>query len=221
MIAIICAIDAELTTILSKVTIDKRSNIAGVEIFEAQYQDKKLVIAKSGVGKIEATKTTMLLIYNYQIDYIINIGTAGSINSEIHLFDLVLADTIYEYDFDTSYVDGDSFVYHEVSTDTSLNHLASQTIKFLKFEDMICGDSFIADKLVIQKLKSKFPTAVACDMESFAIIKIARDFNIPAMCLRSISDETELVESELSFLKYAQAAADRSSEAILKIINQL
>ena len=75
------------------------------EIYELQFiigkiNEKEVVLVKCGVGKVNAARTTQVLIENFDVEYVINVGTAGSLNDNIEIGDLVIAEKLVQHDFD-------------------------------------------------------------------------------------------------------------------------
>lgn len=56
-------------------------------IYEGTINEKQCLLAQCGVGKVnDAARTTQILIDNYEVSYVINVGTAGGINNEHMIF---------------------------------------------------------------------------------------------------------------------------------------
>ena len=51
-------------------------------------------------GKVNSARTTQILIDNFKLDYIINIGVAGGINSNLNIGDIIIGEKLVQYDFD-------------------------------------------------------------------------------------------------------------------------
>ena len=99
-IGIIAAMNEEVEAI-KELMID----INVKEIYELQFitgkiSAKDIVLVKCGVGKVNAARTTQILINNFNIEYVINVGTAGSLNEEIEIGDVVIAEKLVQHDFD-------------------------------------------------------------------------------------------------------------------------
>ena len=57
-------------------------------------------MVKCGVGKVNAARTTQIMIDKFEIDYIINTGSAGSINDDVDYGDIVIGKYVLQHDFD-------------------------------------------------------------------------------------------------------------------------
>ena len=53
-------------------------------------QGKPIVLVQGGVGKVNAARTAQILIDHYEIEYIVNVGSAGTSKSNIHIGDIVI-----------------------------------------------------------------------------------------------------------------------------------
>ena len=63
------------------------------------YENDKIVLALAGVGKIQASIATTLLLQNFHPQYLINIGIAGSlVGREAKVGDVFLIDKIIQHD---------------------------------------------------------------------------------------------------------------------------
>ena len=51
-------------------------------------------------GKVNSARTAQILIDNFNLDYIINIGVAGGINKDLQIGDIVVGKALVQYDFD-------------------------------------------------------------------------------------------------------------------------
>ena len=132
-------------------------------------------IVYSGVGKINATMATLKAIQEFKPQRIINFGTAGKINSELH--GLLRINKVIQRDMQTEplaprgttpFCNKPSEYFSESGTHTCGT-----------------GDSFVTsqdDWLIQQKVD-------VVDMELFAIAAVAHQFNIPWYSYKFITDD--------------------------------
>lgn len=78
-VGIIAAMPEEMEAIKSKMINTKELDIFNLKFFEGKIKNQKIILVKCGVGKVNAARTTQIMIDKFDIDYIINIGSAGSI----------------------------------------------------------------------------------------------------------------------------------------------
>ena len=80
---------------------------------------------------------------------------------------------------------------------------------------LICNG---ADK--IAQIRADFPQVAAVEMEAAAIAQVCHAMQIPFVIVRAISDVADK-ESHLSFDEFLPLAAEKSSEMILAMLNNL
>ena len=61
MIAVIAAMDSEVSAIVSKMNAEAKK-IQGIEFYEGTLENKDVVVMKSGVGKGNAAMSTTILL---------------------------------------------------------------------------------------------------------------------------------------------------------------
>lgn len=78
-IGIIGAMEEEITLLQQKANITDTKKIIGLTFYQGTLQNKKIVLVKSGIGKVNAALCTQVLIDHFDVDCIINVGVAGAI----------------------------------------------------------------------------------------------------------------------------------------------
>ena len=227
MIGIIGAMDVEVQAIKNKMYDIEEINYLDSIFYKGKIKDKEVVLCKSGVGKVNAAITTSILLYHFDIDFVINIGTAGGMRSDQETLDIVISDRVIQYDFDTSYLDGPGGLGIYCQSDKSLgdkvkeafdkNHIEAN----IYFGDIISGDKFVGDNDLIKDLRHKFPQAIACEMEAGAVGQTCEKFSIPFVVIRSLSDIVDKDNSENDFLKNVEITSNRSAEMVESFIENL
>ena len=101
-IGIIVATDEELIEIKNIMSSYEEKDIYELNFVKGKINGKKVIVVKCGIGKVNAARTTQVLIDNFKISKIINIGAAGGINPELKIQDIVIGDRLVQYDFDIS-----------------------------------------------------------------------------------------------------------------------
>ena len=99
-VGIIAAMPEEMDAIKSKMINTKELDIFNLKFFEGKIKNQKIILVKCGVGKVNAARTTQIMIDKFDIDYIINIGSAGSINDDVEYGDIVIGKYVLQHDFD-------------------------------------------------------------------------------------------------------------------------
>ena len=71
-----------------------------LDFYKGKIQGKKCILVQSGVGKVNAARTTQLLIDKYKVDKVINVGAAASINPLLNIGDILIGKYVVQHDFD-------------------------------------------------------------------------------------------------------------------------
>ena len=99
-VGIIFAMEEELLALKEYLDLDKEYKIFNLTFYEGKINGISCVLVQSGVGKVNAARTTQILIDNIKVDYIFNIGVAGGIDNSLNVGDIVIGDKLVQHDFD-------------------------------------------------------------------------------------------------------------------------
>lgn len=227
-IGIIAAVSEEMEAIKLKMNNIKEINIFNLKFFEGKIGKQKVILVKCGVGKVNAARTTQIMIDKFEIEYIINIGSAGSINDEIKYGDIIIGKYVLQHDFDiTAFGHEKGYISNigvKLESNKKLIKRCEYVIKNMKNLEYRCivgtiatGDIFCTSKKMKDKIRTKFD-ADCVEMEGAAIAQVAYLSDIPFIIIRSISD-TPNEENQIDFNKYLKMAADRCAVFIEKLLN--
>jgi adenosylhomocysteine nucleosidase len=131
-------------------------------------------IIYSGVGKINASIKLVEAVQIFKPDLVVNLGTAGSIRSEI--VGTVEVDTVIERDFDAFPLCDRGLIPFEEGNN---RHWSG-------YEGVVCasGDSFVR----VSDAYLKCMEVDIVDMELIAIARVCKKYNIPWRSFKFISD---------------------------------
>lgn len=226
-IGIIAAMNEEVDAIKKIMTDISIKGIYELEFITGKINENEVVLVKCGVGKVNAARTTQILLNNFEIEYVINVGTAGSLNENIEIGDVVIGEKLVQHDFDITaggrekgYItDVGKFFY----SDKKLIEKTKQTIETMneKFNAFIgtiaTGDIFVQDIKVKDGIKNEFDADCA-EMEGAAIAQVCTLDNIPFIVIRSISDKPN-GNNAIDFEKYLELACERYTKFIDIFLN--
>ena len=99
-LGLIFAMEEELSAFKKYIEIDKEYNIFDLTFIEGHYANLKLILAKCGVGKVNAARCSQILIDNMKVDALINVGVAGGLTDELSIGSLVVGEKLVQHDFD-------------------------------------------------------------------------------------------------------------------------
>lgn len=224
MIGIIGAMKIEVDSILEYMKDIQIKNVYGVDFFIGKILEKDVILTLSGVGKVSSSMTTTILLSNFCVDEIINIGTAGGMKVEQNTLDIVISSDVVQYDFDTSYIDGQSGLGKRFKSSSLLYKKIKKSFEILGvkkniyYGEILSGDSFVGETSKIEYLIKRYPKAIACEMESGAIAQVCDHFKIPFIVIRSLSDIVYHDNSGIDFWNNVQITSKRSAKMLVEYI---
>ncbi|MBU3111829.1 5'-methylthioadenosine/adenosylhomocysteine nucleosidase [Clostridium lacusfryxellense] len=196
-IGIIGAMEEEVKFLIRDMTFKRKEVKAKMEFSLGSIYNKDVVIVTSGIGKVNAAVCAQILIDDFKVDYIINVGIAGGTKEDIYPGDIVIATNLVQHDVDTTAF-GDKIGQiprldtFEFKCDSKLIEYAEEACLSIKGHNhftgrIVSGDQFIASLDKINWLNSEF-NCFACEMEGASIAQVCYLNEIPFIVVRSISD---------------------------------
>ena len=187
-----------------------------------------LILVTCGVGKVNAARCTQILIDNFSVDIIINIGVAGGISNNLKIGDIILGDELVQHDFDiTAFNHEKGFIPNIGVYIKSDEYLVNVCEKILKSNGIsyhkgviASGDIFCTDYLMSSKINKKF-NALCVEMEGASIAQACFLSHIPFIVLRSISDipNSENVITYEEFLRESSIKISNVLKLLIESIN--
>lgn len=223
-IGIIGAMDIEVDGIVSSMTDVNEKTISGIKFYSGKLNDKDVVVAKCGIGKVFAAICAQTMILEYNPVVIINSGVAGSLTKDLGVLNVAIANNVVQHDMDTSplgdprgLVSGINVIYFDANTNvvnTLVKSTQMQSCKYL-CGTIASGDKFMSIPGEKNALNKEF-NAIACEMEGGAIGHTCYVNNVPFGIIRAISDGEG---AEMDYLTFAEKAAKQSIEIVKNFIN--
>lgn len=211
-IGIICAGDTELAPFLPIIDECKTSEKAMLKFYEGKISGVEVVVLFCGVCKVNAAIATQILIDTYQVDSIINAGTAGGMDPKLQIFDTVISTEVAYHDVD----EGILTEFHPwlesvfFKADANLLELSEKAVSKMNPEyqvvwgRMVTGEAFIADE-GRAKINEQF-APLTVDMETASIAHVCYVNKIPFLAIRSITDTETHSGSEVFEQNFAKAS---------------
>lgn len=201
MIGIIGAMDEEVQQIVDVMEVKKVERKASMTFNMGILSGKEVVIVRSGIGKVNAAVCTQILVDDFDVDYVINTGIAGSLKAEIDIADVVISDDVLHHDMDAT---GFGYPLGQIPRMETLSFKADEKLIALAKEScahiipeigvhvgrIVSGDQFISDKTVKDRIASNF-NGYCTEMEGAAIAQAAYLNQVPFLILRAISDKAD------------------------------
>ncbi|MCI8568911.1 MAG: 5'-methylthioadenosine/adenosylhomocysteine nucleosidase [Bacilli bacterium] len=222
-IGIIFAMKEELDELKKLINIEKIEKIYELTFFYGIIDNKTCIFVESGIGKVNAARTTQILIDKIGVDYIFNIGVAGGISNDLQVGDIVIGEKIVQHDFDiTAFNHKKGYIPNVgvyIESDKMLINIASNVITEGVKGVIATGDIFCSENNMAKKINDKFG-ALCVEMEGASIAQVCYLCNIPFIIIRSISDvpnNNNVVTYEEFLTTSAKKIAIAMRDILLKI----
>ena len=99
-IGIILAMQEEFEEISNVMEKTEEKLIQGVSFLTGRIEGQNCVVVQSGIGKVNAARVTQIMIDNFNLKYVINLGSAGALDPMLNIGDIVIGDELSQHDFD-------------------------------------------------------------------------------------------------------------------------
>jgi len=225
-IAVLTAIPEEIAAFGAHLVETGRETVAGISIHHGTLDGRAVVLAESGIGKVNGALAATVLFDRFRCGGIIFSGVAGGLDPDLAVGDLVIATEVIQHDYGAM-VQGALEVYRagalpfpqfrgELSfkANPALIASARTALTGAQFGTILTGDSYLGCGQTRERLFSSFG-GKAVDMESGAVAQVAEAFGVPWLVIRALSDLAG-EDSQLDFQVFAAQAAKTAAAAVLK-----
>lgn len=221
----------------------KTEQFGSREFYSGTINNQELVMCLSGWGKVAAASTATTLINHYQVDQLVFIGLAGSVQPHLNIGDIVVANQLIQHDVDLSRLDGFPTVESPFWKTFAFDVFPDSGEKAIQAVDKFIlnlrngaypkihsnynpavyvgaigtGDQFIASKEGKMRINERFPQVLCTEMEGAAIAQIAADYQLPCTVIRVISDKAD-EDAHDSFAKFLFEDISHISVELAKLI---
>ena len=245
-VAILGAFDEEVTILEAQLVNPRAHTIEGLQFLTGTLNKQSVVIARTGVGKVNAAMAATLVIEHFRPNRVIFTGVAGGLNPDLQIGDIVIAQKTAQHDLGRlgSTEIENTGVRNPINgkrnpvffpADPGLLQTTADALEEIELNPfqtpqgqrhpriirgtVVTGDVFVASdakKTVLHKNLG----ADAVEMEGAAVAQICWQHNVPCLVIRSLSDNAGANASE-DFKKYYKIAARNSAALVTRIISQL
>jgi adenosylhomocysteine nucleosidase len=244
-LAVLGAVNPEVTLLQSMLTEAKSQEIEGIEFISGRIGAEPVVLAWTGVGKVNAAMTTTLLLEHFHPTRVIFTGIAGGVDPNLEPGDIVIAKQTAYHDMGTLWSQG--LEYGGVKSrmtgepnpvffpaDPVLLAAAEKAAKSMTFGavglrtdqrppnvvvgTVVTGDVFVASQEKSAEL-AKGLGACAVEMEGAAVAQLCYQRNIGCLIIRSISDKADRSAVMDKQLFYTMAGKN-SAGLVVKMVGE-
>jgi adenosylhomocysteine nucleosidase len=244
--AIIGAFDEEVRLIQQEMENRKVETYLGVKFSIGNLRGRSVVLAYTGIGKVNASMTTTLLLDHFQPKEVFFTGIAGSLNPKLSPGDIIIGERLIQHDLGQytsegfmpdgvrSPVDGAKNpviffsdpdlvkIVKEGSQITSFAPITQDSVRrkpSVVTGTIVTGDAFISSQTKRLELQEQF-RADAVEMEGAAVAQVCHQAGTPFIVVRCISDKAdEFAKRDLN--RFYKIAAQNSANLILKVVELL
>ncbi len=238
------AFSDEVKLLEESVSHKRVRTLHGIPFTTGKLHCRRVVIALTGIGKVNAAMTTMLMIQEFRPSEIIFTGIAGGLNPGLLPGDIVIGR-------ETTYHDFGYITFQKQATRATRNPItgeynpvyfkadsvlltktlaAAEKVTLLSASDnrrapkvvlgrIVTGDVFVSSEEKVNQLLADFE-GDATEMEGAAVAQICHQQQLPCIVIRSLSDKANgnAREDMLNFLK---VAARNSAALVLEILREI
>ena len=230
--AILAAMDEELEFLKEKFSTLKYVEIQINELFFKiyNYQNHQVLVSATGIGTTFSASIITLIHDYFDPDYFFFCGTAGGIQSNVKIKDVVIAVHAFEAEIqdlfwmikDTPFenclkhpIKNQYFPEHYPANPELLNTCRSLSIPDITIHQgtVVTSNAFPAPIEFFERIKKFYPLAI--DMETSAFYQIAWLLNLKALAIRGISN---ILDTDGTDEKVHESDVRGSSEAASKVL---
>ena len=190
----------------------------------------KVIAAECGIGKVNASMTTSLLLGHFGCDSIVFSGVAGGLNPKYEIGDVLIAEQLIQHDYGAvvngqvisaipgcfpGMVDEHEDVSYKMSIDMrdAVKHALGDDAKFGR---ILTGDTYLACAKTRDMFHKQFK-ADAIEMEGAAIAQVACNWHKPFVVVRVLSDLAGN-DSHFDFNEFVDDSSTKAAEVVNRLL---
>ena len=244
--AILGAMHSEVAPIIRQMTDKQTRKHLGVTFITGTLNGRPVVLARTGIGKVNAAMVSTLLLDRYRPSEVIFTGIAGCLNPKMHPGDVVIGQKLIQHDLGRMTADGmrNSSVRSPAdggrnpvffASDARLVALAERIAGKLTLDAIddpagrrqprirtgviATGDVFVASRAKRTSLRKRHG-ADAVEMEGAAVAQICHQQKVPFLVIRGLSDDADETANR-DLREFIQAASANAAKLTTSIIAEL
>ena len=227
MTGIIGALAEELALLLEELQERRDEQQGPFELHLGRLERQQVILARCGVGKVNAAALTQLLI-SKGAKRLIFTGVAGALAPSLTVGDIVVSTDCVQHDVDATAFDyalgqvpGQPLAW---AADEHLKQLALGSARAVDGVQVLegrvlSGDQFVASPEKSAWLRKTFGGACT-EMEGAAVAQVCAKWGVPFVVIRSISDSAD-DSAEVDFPAFVALAAGRAKQVVRGMLGKL
>ncbi len=224
---IIGAMEEEIEKLTAGLEDVQEARVGAFVFYEGRLEGQPVAVVRSGVGKVNAAVTTLLLLQR-EVGRVIFVGVAGALDPALNVGDVVVSTDAVQHDVDATalgYALGE--VPGELPTweaDERLRDVALEAAAELGGVGVVAGrvasgDQFIASADKVAALRAQYGAACA-EMEGASAAQVCAKWGVPFVIVRSISDTADGAAGA-DFRTFTPLAAERAERVVRTMLRRL
>lgn len=220
--------EEEIKRLKEEITDETVTTIANQTFYDGVLHNKPVTVVRSGIGKVNASIATTLLIQEFKVDAVINTGSAGGIGESLTIGDLVISTELAYNDTDNRDI---GYTFGQIPQmpprfpadqllQTMIEKAATNVEWPVQSGLVVTGDTFISSEEQIIQIKEFFPEVLVTEMEGAAVAQTCLQFNIPCAVIRAVSDTAD-EEAEVTFDEFVVMAGKHSAELVMELVKEM
>ena len=225
-IGIIFALKEELDETKKIFDNETVHNIYNLKIYECKKDKVICFLIESGMGKVNAARSTQILIDKMNVDYVVNVGVAGSISKKVNKCDIVIGNKLIQHDYDASMLGFEKGEIPGIGKYINCDQNLVEIAKSVKMETNVVngiissGDIFVSEEKMGSKINKKFK-ALCVEMEGAAVAQVCYLCNVPFLVIRAISDSPYEEDNHITFEEFLKISSDMAAKFVSQFINNM
>ena len=236
--AILSALAQEQSGLVHKLGNPQLHTRGGREFWSGLLHGQPVVLALSGIGKVAASATTVVLVERFGVGRVVFTGVAGGVGQGVCVGDVVLGTGFVQHDMDASplfprfeipLTGKTVFAGHPDLTalllracHTALGAGLAERARVTIHQGLIAsGDQFVSGPsqalAIVQALQASGHTPLAVEMEGAAVAQVCADYGVPFAAVRTISDRADAT----AHVDFAQFVDEVASVYAQRIVTEL
>ncbi|MCQ2428493.1 MAG: 5'-methylthioadenosine/adenosylhomocysteine nucleosidase [Clostridia bacterium] len=228
---IIGAMECEIRLLRAELSEIREEKIGVFTFYRGSIGDIDVVLARAGVGKVNAAICATLMASAFAPDFIVNTGCMGGLEPGLHVLDVVAAERTAEHDLDYGLLgdergtvflpDGSSAKFFD--TDAELTDKIVRAAELCGSRvirgTIASGDIFVSNADDKALIRNGFDAA-GTEMEGAAVGHACAALKLPFALIRCVSDGAD-GDAHMSFEEFSVKASEISARITLKFLSML
>jgi adenosylhomocysteine nucleosidase len=236
----------EITPIEKRLRDTRETTVEGIVFRTGTLNGQPVVVGRSGTGKVYAAIATTVLIAHFKPSAIFFSGTAGAVDPGLGLGDVVVGTAVAHHDFGqyaqsglvrrgprnpvTDQSDPVLLPAHPSLAAAAKEVMAQVKLARVKTNEgervprvsegvIVTGDVFVSNAAQRDELRKSLDAA-AVEMEGAAVVQTCRQFAVPCMIVRGITDRAD-GQAMASYQLLRAQASENAAAVVAAIVERL